>query len=480
MSFSSFVRNVSQVLEKGLFSKSNASKLGQKLDKVLFVTGNESADLDSCASSILNAYYYTIAIDSGKAPKLPWAFNPYIVIPLINIPREDLKLRPDITFMLDTVGYSTHALAFLDDFSNTSSDSNFSPIDASVFLVDHNKLTGLTKQLFKSDKVVGVLDHHVDENVYPFANPRIIKNAGSCMSVVTNYWASQLKESLEFSSKADKDSVNIAALGLSPIISDTSGLKSKVEQDDTQAYEFYSKIISQYKPNDIKENDTKSIKYDVPNSASLFVTPMLNSPSSNTDQANKAQLFSETFTNPDKFIDMLSSKKQDISQLRGSDLLRKDYKEWSRDEEDLKQQDLKIGISSVPVSLTAIYRKYPSSNLFANPPRLAFTRDIRDRAKSRGIDVYLVMTTYHNSQNVFSRDLFLCATSDRVSHDDMKTLVEKMATAFDLKDPQDTTQKAYDERSSSFQFWQGDVSASRKQIAPLVRHVVQGVPLTKI
>lgn len=459
MSFASFAKRVESFLSKGLFSESNKTQLGRDLDNVLFVTGNESADMDSCASAILGAYYYTLALERGKAPTLSIPFNANVVIPLINIPRADLSLRPDITFMLSTAGFSLNSVAFLDDFSPKIDQSaktllpTYLPTNAYSFLVDHNNLDGPTRKLFKADKVVGVFDHHVDEHSYQSANPRIVKTAGSCISVVTNYWVSQLGQTSKFDLTSGQDAVNLALLGLSPIMADTSGLKSKVEEDDTKAYDFYSNIIHEYK------------KYLPKDDVSMTSTP--------GDDSEELAL-AKIFTHPRKFSKFLSSKKRDISKFSGAELLRKDYKEWTRDDDKPTQRDLKVAISTLPAALSKIYEKYASAG--AVSPREAFAQDIRIRAKARGVDVYVTSGTYRDAQDVFCRDMFLCPASDKMSRDDIETLVKNMTDPLDLQPPQDKRLSMYDEESNSYQFLQGHAKLSRKAVAPLLRHYVQGTP----
>lgn len=496
-SFSAFAKRVNDVLSCGLFADTSSSLLGSNLGRVLFVVGNESADLDSCASSILGAYCYTVALQLNKAPRLPSSypsFKPEIVIPLINIHREDLNLRPDITFLLSTVGYSIHSVAFLDDFSakidksSSSTLPSYNSTDAYAVLVDHNKLDGPTRQLFKADRVVGILDHHADEGAYKEANPRIIVKTGSCMSVLATYWRNQFGlgkgESVSFSQEdksgalssllTGSDAVKFSILGLGPIVSDTSGLTNKVDNEDKEAFAFYSKIIeenSEYIPS----NEDKGIENNKPSSSDSSATFVSTTTVVSSDTLGSSGL-PDTFTHPGKFSKLLDSKKRDISSMSPSQLLRKDYKEWDRDEDSPSQKDLKIGISSIPASLREIYSKYSSES----NGRTEFAKDAKNWGKKRGLDLFVAMTTYHNSKGAFCRDLFLVATSPKLADSEVRSLIKNLTEPLDLKDPEDKDHILYDEESDTYQFLQGESKSSRKQVAPLVRHLVQGIPWTKI
>lgn len=54
-------------------------------------------------------------------------------------------------------------------------------------LLDHNHFA---VEDFNPDHVVikSIIDHHVDENLYPDASPRIIRPCGSCTSLVVEYF----------------------------------------------------------------------------------------------------------------------------------------------------------------------------------------------------------------------------------------------------------------------------------------------------
>ncbi|KAG5354618.1 Exopolyphosphatase [Yarrowia sp. B02] len=187
--------------------------------KFTIVSGNESADLDSCVSSALYAY-------------LSQSQSQTDVFPLINIPKRDLLLRRDFLWLLAKLDIKDNSFLFLDDLDPELLQH------ASLALVDHNKVTASLTEL--NDKVVGVIDHHDDEGLYKTADPRVVTKNGSCSSLVYTWWNKTL-DGLNGSIAAD---AALNELALAPLLIDTSNMKSKVEAHDTEAYELITKALS--------------------------------------------------------------------------------------------------------------------------------------------------------------------------------------------------------------------------------------------
>lgn len=183
------------------------------------VSGNESADIDSCVSSALYAYL------SSSQSKVD-------VFPLINIPKQDVLLRRDFLWLLAKLDIKDNSFLFLDDLTPQLLKH------ASLALVDHNKVTASLAEL--NDKVIGVIDHHDDEGLYKDAHPRLVTKNGSCSSLVYTWWNKTLN-GLEGKIAADSA---LNELALAPLLIDTSNMKSKVEAHDTEAYELITKALS--------------------------------------------------------------------------------------------------------------------------------------------------------------------------------------------------------------------------------------------
>ncbi|KAF9325620.1 Exopolyphosphatase [Podila minutissima] len=153
-------------------------------------------DLDSFISALTTAFFLALHLASASQPNSPTP----IVLPFVNIPRADLALRSDVEYVFSTTNLSSSLLFFRDDLPQLT---QIPPAQLSLFLVDHNKVAD-SMAMFPSAKVVGVIDHHKDEDLYrDTANPRRIAVTGSCATLVTD----------EFLAKAVNQATAAAAPG---------------------------------------------------------------------------------------------------------------------------------------------------------------------------------------------------------------------------------------------------------------------------
>lgn len=238
------------------FLASNRSSLSTP-GSVQIVMGNEAADLDSMASSVLYAYYkYTTTDSSGKT-----AF-----IPLINIPREDFKLRTEAVYLFSEAGIDPSLLLFSEDVDLDSLKAKGS---LKLTLIDHNKLASFQEKY--ADCVVEIIDHHKDEGLFSGASPRIIEPVGSAATLVAEALLSKGLGLLEQGS---------ATLLLGTMLLDTVNLDLEAKR----------------------------------------ATPK--------DLQIAEQLLTLTGVNRSSLFDTLQKEKFNVSALSTADLLRKDYKEW--------------------------------------------------------------------------------------------------------------------------------------------------------
>ncbi|KAL3231793.1 Polyphosphatase [Nakaseomyces bracarensis] len=254
------------------------------------VCGNESADFDSIACAISYAYFEHV-----KDPKR-------VFVPIINIPREDLTMRRDVTYALSKMDINEDVLFFREDLIQLKQD--FGSIYAVI--VDHNELPKPSKN-FITD-VVGILDHHADKKLYMNANPRVLTVTGSCSSLVTNYWSEQL----------DKTTYNEALKECAPLLIsagllDTANLKYKVENPDVEAFKHYSSL-------------------DIP-----------------------------YFVQFDTVFKDLRAAKDNIDGLTVKQLIRKDYKEYDFKN---KKNKLNIGVASIVEPVESLYKRFESKENF--------------------------------------------------------------------------------------------------------------------
>jgi exopolyphosphatase len=124
--------------------------------------GNESADLDSVASSLVLAFY----ADYDGIPSAP----------VVNCPRSDLALRGDIAAIIAVVGIDLQKIVFVDDIAELWT------VTDKITLVDHNEMAPHQGSL--SAKVTAVVDHHQDVGGFCAARPRVIEACGSCATLV--------------------------------------------------------------------------------------------------------------------------------------------------------------------------------------------------------------------------------------------------------------------------------------------------------
>jgi exopolyphosphatase len=136
-------------------------------NKTIVVLGNQAADLDSMVSSILYGFYL-----SQRHPE-------ETVLPVINIPQKDYKLRTEAVYLFNQIGVSAENLIFIDqvDLDELARKNNLRFI-----LVDHNRLTVAEERL--RDFIVEIIDHHENEKQHP-RNARIdIRPVGSTATLV--------------------------------------------------------------------------------------------------------------------------------------------------------------------------------------------------------------------------------------------------------------------------------------------------------
>jgi exopolyphosphatase len=146
-------------------------------------------------------------------------------IPLLNIPREDLSLRGDIVWAFNRFGVDNTNLVFVSDLDLEKDQSD-------IILVDHNALA--SSQLFLNSRIIGIYDHHKDENTFLTVLPRVIEPIGSCCSLIVSQWMrSNLTQYL---------STDISMLLLSAILIDTINLEESFGRTTDKDKKVYFKF----------------------------------------------------------------------------------------------------------------------------------------------------------------------------------------------------------------------------------------------
>lgn len=177
-----------------------------------------NVDLDSIISSLLFAY---LSRFENKEE---------VYIPLIKVPKADLELRPELKYVLNTIGLDYKKLVTIDEIDTTHATD--------IVLIDHNHLTAPLNTEEWNNHVIGVLDHHVDEKLYLDAPMRVIDMVGSCVTLVLKQFGVSTS-----SPWLDED---IARLAMAPLLVDTVNLKwdlGRTTQADVEVYEVLSSMV---------------------------------------------------------------------------------------------------------------------------------------------------------------------------------------------------------------------------------------------
>lgn len=282
-------------------------------------------------------------------------------------------------------------------------------------LVDHNAPTGQLRNQ-KGAEIVGCIDHHADEDVIAKdAATRFIEQCGSCMSLVVRdakatweEFASESKDNTETIANDEK----LAKLALAPILIDTANLasKDKVKPQDTDAVHFLEGLIQD-------------------------------------------ESFDRT-----RFFDAITEVKADISQLSLRDIFRKDYKEWH-------DNGLKLGISSVVQNLDYLISTVGSGK------DEDFLQQFEEWAKERSLDIASVMTTSHDENGQFQRELVFWALGEKGA----SVLTQFSAYSAEELGLETLFEGRMDIPASRRAWKQTNLAASRKQVAPLLRDAMKQV-----
>lgn len=331
--------------------------------RVRVVSGNQSADLDLVVLAV--TYAYCEVASGGSA------------LPLVNIPRRDLMLRRDILLALERVQVAPEKLYFVEDFGRLPRHL------VDLVLVDHCAPQG---ELREMELVVGIVDHHEDEQRFMDAVPRIIKPLGSCLLLVFNYWWDRLDNPVAVLAP-------LVPLVVAPLLNDTNNMQLKVTEDDRVAFEHYGLLAP----------------------AVDFAAYAL----------------------------ALKKEKKNLAGFSFADVLRKDYKLYVV---PTASGRVTVGISSLPLSFTKLFQQFPDVEAAVD----AYGREHQ-------LDLVVLMAS--DKKTRFERQL---ALHDYSGGQLASAVAAGLQAQLELS-PWDTsfpTLQCYS---------QGNVAASRKQVAPAVQ-----------
>lgn len=303
-------------------------------DVLTICVGNESADMDSIASAITYSYcQYIYNEGTYSEEKKKGSF----IVPIIDIPREDLSLRRDVMYVLEKLKIKEEELFFIEDLKSLKQNVS-QGTELNSYLVDNNDTPKNLKNYI--DNVVGIIDHHFDLQKHLDAEPRIVKVSGSCSSLVFNYWYEKLQ--------GDREVVmNIAPLLMGAILIDTSNMRRKVEESDKLAIERCQAVLS--------------------------------------DAVNEVS--AQGLEDSSEFYKEIKSRKNDIKGFSVSDILKKDYKQFNFQGKGHK--GLEIGFSSIVKRMSWLFNEHGGEADFVNQCR-------RFQAE-RGLDVLVLLTSWRKA-----------------------------------------------------------------------------------
>jgi exopolyphosphatase len=334
-----------------------------------------------------------------------------IYVPLSNLPRADLSLRPELLPVLAHSNLKPSDLITLSDL--TTSSQHIQVDKTSWILVDHNALQGELGKIYSS-RVVGCIDHHDEEHEVPWdcgPEPRIIRKSGSCSSLVLEYCKPVWDELGKVLGEEERQwNAELARLAIAPVLIDTTNLT--IDSKTTEA-------------------DVKAVRY-----LEGWIMASEDGESYNTEQ----------------YFKEISEAKENIGSLSLPDILRKDYKQWD-------EASAKLGVSSVVKNLEFLIEKAGNKE--------KFFEEAKGFAKERDLSLFSIMTTSHPG-GVFKRELLVWGL-------DAKGMEAAKKFAANAEDKLGLTEWGegfvnLDEGSEwRCCWWQNKIENSRKQVAPLLR-----------
>ncbi|GAV52380.1 hypothetical protein ZYGR_0AG03710 [Zygosaccharomyces rouxii] len=313
------------------------------------------------------------------------------LVPVINIPRAELPLRRDVMKSLNRLNVTEDLLFFNEEFRRYKTHCG----SVNAVLVDHNEVEMSSKELVNA--VIGIIDHHKDQKLHLEAHPRIVQNTGSCSSLVFNYWRDTILKSELASSK------EVALLSMGAALLDTSNFRYKVEAPDLEALKHYESILS-----------------DV---------------------------------DREEYYKQLKSDKDDLEGMHIKDIFKKDYKEFTFEQD---HQKIKVGIASVGKPLKWLSKRCNAVD--------EFNSECIEAQKERNVDLFVVMTAWQDGDE-FKREILVISPIK----DHSEKIMNKISSELRLKSADQMNVANLDHHSYYFNaFKQLNVLASRKQVVPLL------------
>lgn len=482
---------------------------GTATQSPIYVSGNQSADLDSIISAILYSYFFS----KGSGDNERRGYVPLVNLPDVPSGPELRRLRPEFACALElSVSSSSssssssstllmqkkkengkdgedgivkllreHIVTVADLreglLSSLAETKKNEKLEFDCVMVDWNNLPHKPSQQQEEGKgsidglsdlvtftVNGCIDHRPDEGFVPPLErlsqgaPRVIVSGpGSCTSLIVReirergLWPSssfvndkrQQQQVHHEGGEEGKWEVQLAKLALASILIDTTNLTAQ------------GKVT------------------DVDRDAVSFLTEKISSSSSGSDGGGGE------WDRIAYFEQIQYAKAHSLDWLTVDEILGRDYKDWT--ESSSSGEERVIGIASVVRPLKWIIEKArdedDDSTKTGNDEMKLFLEKLKRFALERRLDVVSVMTAFNSDDSEggqFARELLVWGLKDDYN-DTLAKFAETFREQLRLQKWNDFPTEGNHEYTGGLYIWQqGNVSQSRKQVAPLLREAFTG------
>jgi exopolyphosphatase len=341
-------------------------------------------------------------------------WNKASILPVVSISKHDLTTqRPETTYLLELAGIPVDSLVCIDD-------PNL-PTTADVTLVDHNHL-----QVQRDWHVVEILDHHLDEGAHEdvLGDKRAIAFSGTQATVAscTTLIAERYLAHMQASSPSSLIPTSLATLLLGVILLDSVNMSPEAGKGTNRDAAVIQSLL--------QETDW-----------SAFVNnPML------------MDVMSQDSTTPDtkKFFEALQYQKFNPKfwdKLSVQDALGLDYKEFTGGADTSK-----FGVATVLQSMEDFVQKED------------LLQSIQEYMKAQDVGLLGIMFAVSNDQDKLSRQLAICGPPELCKS--MVDFLQHVDRGLDLSEARNDLFNPTDSVIKVILMDQGNVAASRKQVAP--------------
>ncbi|KAH7643619.1 hypothetical protein HUG17_5981 [Dermatophagoides farinae] len=412
--------------------------------KLSIVIGNESCDLDSAVSAIVLAYikYHELTKHQDDDDD-DQDDSEVIVLPVLNVFREDLHLRREIVFWFEKVlQFELEWLICRDEIDFDAINSS-STVQVFISLVDHNDNKEFQKLLPRA-QFDEIIDHHQppqqhscsDQSSSSSSSPQYIQcdpskvqidtGVGSCCSLIAlRYFKSNItkhKFGSPVKSSSETFDSQIALILYGPILLDTICFEHSASRFNAKDYEAINKLED-------------LMKHPADSEPSLY--------------------------DRNEVYQRLVAAKNSLDGLSFEDLLRKDMKIV----ESISDNNLAICISSVTgILLTemSLRDKLKELKNYSNqPPKTAV---FSDQSRPRTFNAIILMSLDNRIPNNLRRQLAIFCSN--------KHLMRTIATCIERSEQ--LSLELITALESLRIYNQNNLKASRKVVLPIISTILNG------